>query len=389
MELTYLEPLPILVFSNLLMVGFLLLLCRKGLKEPYALSPWRRYLIILTAAVFCLFSFWNTDWFHYAEMYMNLVYEDGYNTSLEEVYYLIANYLSPNYVVFRAVVWGMALYLLCLLLKHISLRGDLVLCIFCMTWMIYFGYARVSLAFAMMYLGASLISKSVGGRVLISLMLGFLLLIASFFFHKSSAFGIALILLALSPKLLNRRTFLLLLMAYPFLVLISQLMLAQFMNSAVDPNARNTGATAGMTYLIEEGDEIGFAYRLQLALECIPYYLLAFVGYKMSVLTDEADGEEGDEAQPLVPADIRFFGRLLFYIVASASVFLFSLEMNTRNFYIRFLRFGFIPASIVMAWLWQSGRYPRFRKFTLLFTLAGIWYALLYSFYVAYLGAAK
>ncbi len=388
MELTYLEPLPILVFSNLLIVAFLLVLGRKGLKEPYTLSPWRRYLIILTAAAFCLFSFWNTDWFHYAEMYLNLIYEEGNDTSLEDVYYFIANDLTSNYVAFRAVVWGTALFLLCLLMKHITLQGDLVLCLFCMTWMIYFGYARVSLAFAMMYLGASLINKSAGGKVLLSLMLGFVLVICSSFFHKSAVYGIALIFLALMPKLLNRRTFLLLMIAYPFLVLISQLMLAQFMNTAVDPNARNTGATAGMTYLIEDGDEIGFAYRLQLTLECIPYYLLAFVGYKMNVLTDEGEDVENEEAQPLIPADIRFFGRLLFYIVVTASVFLFSLEMNTRNFYIRFLRFGFIPACIVLAWLWQSGRYPRFRKFTFLMVLAGIWYALLYSFYVAYLGAA-
>ena len=81
MEFTNLEPLPILVFSNLLMVVLLLLLSWKGFKEPFVLRPWRRYLMILVALVFCLFSFWGTDWFHYAEMYLNLVYMDTNNNS--------------------------------------------------------------------------------------------------------------------------------------------------------------------------------------------------------------------------------------------------------------------------------------------------------------------
>ena len=86
--------------------------------------------MILTALVFCLFSFWGTDWFHYAEMYFNILYVSGFNTSLESVYTLIAA-ISPNYLVFRAIIWGSALYLLCLLFRHVSVRGDLLLSIFC------------------------------------------------------------------------------------------------------------------------------------------------------------------------------------------------------------------------------------------------------------------
>ena len=390
MNLTNLEPLPILVFSNLLMVALLLLLSWKGFKEPYSLRPWRRYLMILISLAFCLFSFWGTDWFHYAEMYMNLVYMDGFNTSLEDVYYYIANYLAPNYLMFRLVVWGTALYLMCLLMKHASAQGDLILCFLCTVWLIYFGYGRVSLAYTSMYLGGLIIYKPINGKVLLSLMLGSLLLIASLFFHKSSVYGVALTLLAFLPKMLNKRTFLLLLIAYPWLVLITQLLVAQFMNTAVDPTARNTGATASMTYLTEDPFEIGLAYSLQLTLECVPYYLLAFLGYRLNILT-ETDDESVNGGEPVhpVPADIRFFGRLLFYIVATASVFAFNLGVNTRILYVRFLRFAFIPACIVLAWAWQSGRFPRLAKYTFLLALAGTGYALLYSFYVAYVGVAE
>jgi hypothetical protein len=278
---------------------------------------------------------------------------------------------------------------MCLLMKHVSVRADLILCFFCTVWLIYFGYGRISLAYAAMYLGGSVICKPVRGKVLLSLMLGSVLLIISLFFHKSSVYGVALILLAMLPRMLNKRTYLLLLMAYPFVVLVTELLLAQFMDMAVNPTERNTGATAGMTYLTEDSEEVGFAYTLQLLLECIPYYMLAFMGYRMNVLTDEEeDEEEESESENPVPADVRFFGRLLFYIVATASIFAFNLGVNTRVLFIRFLRFGFIPASIVLAWGWQSGRFPRLSKYTFLIALAGTGYALLYSFYVAYMGAA-
>ena len=322
-------------------------------------------------------------------MYLNLVYQDGFNTSLEDVYYYIANYLAPNYLVFRAVIWGTALFLFCLLMKHVSVRGDLILCFFCSVWLIYFGYARISLAYATMYLAGSVICKPVRGKVLLSLMLGAVLLVGSLFLHKSSIYGVMLVLLALLPRLLNKRTFLLLLIAYPFVVVITELLLAQFMDTAVNPMERNTGATAGMTYLNEDSDEVGFAYSLQLLLECIPYYILAFLGYRLNVLTDEdEDAADSDEDANPVPADVQFFGRLLFYIVATASVFAFNLGANTHVLYVRFLRFGFIPACIVLSWAWQSGRFPRMAKYAFLLALANTGYALLYSCYVAYVGAA-
>ena len=90
-----------------------------------------------------------------------------------------------------------------------------------------------------------------------------------------------------------------------------------------------------------------------------------------------------------VPGDIRFFSRLLVYIVLVSSIFLFDLGANTLTLYIRFMMFGFIPACVVLAWAWEHNFYPRLVKYTFMAGLAGTAYALLYSFYVAYLGVAE
>lgn len=406
MELTNLEPLPILVFSNLVMVAFLLLLGRKGLSEPYTFRPWRRYLMILISFVFCLFSFWGTDWFHYAEMYFNILYVSGFNTSLESVYTIIAA-ISPNYLVFRAIIWGGALYLLCLLFKHVSVRGDLLFVFFCVLWLIDFSYGRIGLAYAMMYLGGSILMKPVKGKMLLSLMLGGVLLLLSLFFHKTAFFGVALVVLALFPRLLNKRTFVLVMIMYPFVLLLVQLLLMQFMDTAVDSSEHSSSSTVGQAYLSEDTREIGPAYLLYLFLRYIPYYMVAWVAYKVNAYQPEDleeseiqdnpkvqdnPGTSDDAPQPVmpreVPSEVRFFSRLTVYGVLVSTIFLFDLGANTFTLYMRFLMYGFIPACVVMGWAWQYKFRPRMVKLTFLVGMAGTFYALLYSFYVSYLGVA-
>ena len=403
MEFTSLEPLPILVFSNLLMIAFLLLLSKKAWREPYTFRPWRRYLVILTLFVSCLFSFWGTDWFHYAEMYFNILYVNDANTSLESVYGLIAA-VSPNYLVFRAIIWGGALYLLCLMFKHVSVRGDLLLAIFGALWLIDFGYGRVVLAYTMMYLGASILMKPVKDKMLLSLMLGGALLLLSLFFHKTAFFGVALIVLSLFPRLLNKRTFVLVMIMYPFVLLLVQLLLMQFMDTAVDAREHNSSSTAGQAYLNEDTREIGPAYLLYLILRYVPYYMVAWIAYKINVYQPEIqespetteipeDPEDPDNPDPFqlpeAPSEVRFFSRLTVYCVLISTIFLFDLGANTFTLYLRFLMYAFIPACVVLAWAWQYKFYPRLTKMTFLIGLAGTAYALLYSFYVSYLGVAE
>ena len=407
MELTNLEPLPILVFSNLLIVAFLFLLGRKGLSEPYTFRPWRRYLMIFTSLVFCLFSFWGTDWFHYAEMYFNILYVSGFNTSLEPVYSLIA-IMSPNYLVFRAIIWGGALFILCILFKHVSVHGDLLLVIFCALWLIDFGYGRIVMAYTMMYLGGSVLMKPVKGKILLSIMIGVTLLVLSLFFHKTAFFGIVLIILALFSKLLNKRTFVLVMILYPFVLLLVQLLLMQFMDTAVDSSEHSSSSTAGQTYLNEDTREIGPAYLLYLILRYLPYYMVAWIAYKANMYRIEAKVETDEESHgdgktvvdditeddeqtsrpKAAPSEIRFFARLTVYIVLVSSIFLFDLGANTLTFYMRFMMYAFIPACVVLAWAWQHKFCPRMVRLTFLIGLAGTSYALLYSYYIAYLGVA-
>ena len=173
------------------------------------------------------------------------------------------------------------------------------------------------------------------------------------------------------------------------------------MDTAVDYSERNSSSAAGQTYLNEDTREIGLAYLLHLILRHIPYYTVAWIAYKMNVDKQEVrevrevrevkevkEDEEDQEVQE-VPSEIRFFSRLTVYCVLVSTIFLFDLGANTLTLYIRFMMYGFIPACVVLAWAWQHRYYPRLVKLTFLFGMAGTFYALLYSFYISYLGVAE
>ena len=107
-----------LVFCNICLIIFMYWLMNRALKPPFIVPVGNRNLTIILMFIFVLFSFWGADWFHYYRVFDEL--KIGGRTTIEEVYTWIAQNLSPNYLVFRFVIWGSSL---CLLLKMSPLQG--------------------------------------------------------------------------------------------------------------------------------------------------------------------------------------------------------------------------------------------------------------------------
>ena len=142
---------PLLVLSNLAIILFIYILLKPSMTEPFGVISFRRNLSVLLMFLFFLFSFWGADWFHYAIEYQ--IAKDGiYISNLETVYQFFAS-VSSNYLIFRLLIWGPALILILRLFSKVSVSTDLALFFFGSIWIIWFGYARVSLALAMMFYG--------------------------------------------------------------------------------------------------------------------------------------------------------------------------------------------------------------------------------------------
>lgn len=358
-----------LVFLDIIIYLFLFLLFHKSLKFPYEVSKSKHSIGVILIIVFVLFSFWGSDWFHYYESFPSI--KSGENKHVEDVYLFIGS-ISPNYILFRLLIWGSGIVLFAKTISKLNVSKDLCWFIFVSSYLIWFSYARASLAMAIAFYGFALIIGK--NRNIVKVLLGFGFVGVSFFFHKSTAFAIGCVLMTLLAQRFPKLTYSLLVLLFPLIVIYVNSSLAQFMTMSFDAESSNidTYMINGQRYFeARRSVESGLGEILGRLLEQVPYYcttaLSLFAIFKSKI-------------KP--PSSIRPFMVLQVVIVLMSSVFLFTpTELTTGTIYVRFLRFAFIPTTLVLAYLYQSGYAHKLVKYNIYIAIMGAAYALTYSLY--------
>lgn len=363
------EQSALLVLLNIIMIGCNYLVLKDSLKNPYHTTIGKYRLGVFLCSLFCLFSFWGTDWFHYLETYD--IIRAGYETNLENVYVWIIQNISPYYLIFRLIVWGSALCLLVKTVNNLSVSKEIVLLLFGVIYIIWFAYARATLAMVLAFYGYSLIVKN--RHNFQSVVLGTSILLSSYFFHKTAAFAIGVVALALFLKRYPRYAIWILLITFPVGVVCAKIGVTDFMMSDTGGDGDMASyMAAGQRYMEKDLSSHGIGALLQSMLERIPYYLTACLGFGII-----------RQNKILIPNDVKAFIVLQILLVLISSIFAFNLGVNTSTIYVRFLRFAAMPTTIVMAYLYQSGYRHKYVKRTIQIAVCGTLYALLYSFYNA------
>ena len=370
------EQTAFLVFFNICLLLIMYMLMKRASHPPYAVSASNRNVVILLMFVFTIFSFWGTDWFSYFHVLGEL--KTGGRTNIEDVYFWIAQNLSPNYLVFRMVIWGSSLFLLLHMFKRLSIPTNLAIFFFCSIYIIWFSYARVTLAMVLVYYGISVLYKPYKNKI-ISILLGVSSIVCASFFHKSAGFGIIVALLTIIFNKFDRKSFVILLLCYPILIYLVQSYLPVFLSVDLDASTGGleAGFASGQNYLNKSEWKSGPGVLIQLFLERLPHFLLAFVSYQFIK----------SKFYQTCPNDVKAFIRLQFFVLLLSSVFAFELGVNTKVVFSRFMRFSVIPSCILLSY-YYSVRY-KFRYTRAIFYLAfmGTIYALVYAMYNAYVGA--
>ena len=117
----------ILILFNLLILMILFFSCRglfRCTKEKKRIS---RSLFIVLITIFCLFSFWGGDWFHYQYGFEHV----AEITHMEPVYLWLYTH-SHSYLLFRIIVWGSAVFLLLRAFKRLQINNDVAIAFFSM-----------------------------------------------------------------------------------------------------------------------------------------------------------------------------------------------------------------------------------------------------------------
>lgn len=357
---------PLLVFSNLLIIMGIYMLLKKAAKYPFKLSSTRRNMAVILMLLFVLFAFWGADYFHYLEMYPLVL--EGEEFHLEYVYVWIIQNLSMGYTSFRFIVWGGALFLYLLLIKRLPINKNLALFLFGTLCLIWFSYARSSLAMVMVYLGNSLLYKPYRNKIL-SFLLGWGIIFCAIFFHKSAVFIVAISIIVYFLKNINRKVALSIIGVCVLLILLKiDIIISAMLNmSSGEESVLSQTITSGQNYALMQIADRGVTSLVLKIMECIFYYLIAWCCYRFCV---------GKEKH----SEMVSFMYFMILIVLFSSIFLMGLQIEATIIHERLIRFGAIPATIVMAYFWQHGYYLKVVKtsYRLFFsvTLMSILYAI-------------
>lgn len=361
----------------LVLINIIIMICaymafRPVLSRRYSISAIRRIIGFFIIFIFCIFAFWGNDWFHIAVSYTSLK-TDAINSHLEDIYIFLIQKICPDYLTFRFIVWGTALLLYGLTIKVFKIDKNIAWLCFVAVGLLWFSYARSSLAMAMMFLSFALYNAD--NSSFMKKILAVLLLIGSYYFHKSALFGIVLIILSSLLKKINTTRLVFLVLSLPLLYYALGVFLNQYAALDVDSDSDMWSASVNSAQLYMGRDLTisGLGLLVQQFTERATYILIACMGVKASI----------DKKHNIVLTNsIRALISLLVLMVIVAFMFQFDFGFNTSFIADRFFRFSFIPASLLLAYFFTNNIYPRISKVAFYLGLFASFYELFYSYYM-------
>ena len=300
-------------------------------KRKYMDSSVYAIFAAIVLIAFCLFYCLDTDFFNYMYVATTPDQYEGLGT-VEGFYLWLARILEGDYLLFRLCIWGTAVIMVITACYFYDVSKYNTLIFVLLIFFNLFCYGRIILAMAVFW--ASL-AFSVKVRTLPMKVLGILLILMSFFLHRSSAIAIAsLAILAIPFNLRNE--IMIMIGIIIFGGVLAYLFLSGEMLSASSDIA---GRVNSYNQRIEEGEWgglniIGFLFRI--AQYFLFYLIFLIIRNKMYKLK-------------MVPRVINSLYKVTWVLIVSSTAFLIALGF-TPYFY-RVINMTLIPLCILLAYL--------------------------------------
>lgn len=386
------SPTTFLIIFCIVFYSFILFVTSKKISKDN--NVLRDFILL---CLFCIFSFQDTDWFHYVEIFKSYSTPETFVFSydflfgkteyshMEKIYSYLAYYSFDNYLLFRLIIWGAALVLFFGACKNFRVKLSYVLYYFVPLFLLLFCYGRVSLAFSMAFYGYSLVVKNFDIKfykkklitkkksfvsLVLSTITGVFFIIASLLFHKSV--GILLPVFAISIIPLTKKTMLVYMILFVSIIVIVKNI--QWYLTLIDQQESLT--ISSLRYELENkttGDS-GSLLRLFITyyLKYVPYYMFLFYQVKDVYSVKKME----------VSISIKLISNCAILLILIATAFLL---VGLYTFFYRFIIFSMIPISITLAYSHSFEKNNR----GIVFRSVGIflaYYNLLYTLYLAFVG---
>lgn len=156
-------------FNVILCVSFL---CARDCKIRQL--PW------LLALFFCVFAFWDTDYYSFRYFFYHPV-----SDFRDPLYYYLTYPAFGIYPIYRLIIWGCALYLFRKTCNRFGVNGNVSAYVFVAFFLLTFSFARASLGMALYFYGLSLLLKPNLLHRVDSYLWGIVFILLSYFGHRS------------------------------------------------------------------------------------------------------------------------------------------------------------------------------------------------------------
>lgn len=307
-------------------------------KNKPSLWPWIMMFIV------CMTYFFDTDYFSYKEDYeLGLPIVSG----KEPIYLLLKNYSFDCYTIWRAYIWGSALFLFYKIVDRFGIDKNTAIFILVVFATSRFAYGRVILAMACFFYGLSIIALPKKNKIH-NLLFGTLFLCSSFLFHRSF-----LPIIAIAPLMLiklNKKTYIVLLLLTPILSFVINYVFGAFLSSSVQMEGQfenfQASAERATSLDVSYGTlnwKAKFIYQAGIFSLIVPYCYIAW----RHIFCNKRK--------------IKLPHHLSIYFSASTIVLLIGVTIlygvrigDTSSIGFRYLLMTTIPITILLAYLYQS-----------------------------------
>lgn len=163
---------------------------------------------MLALFLFAVTCFTDGDFFHsidFVQSMKSISYiTDGIH--YEKVYQYLAVYVGANYLLWRIVIWGSAVLLICLTSKRLKLNIQLVGLLLFIIFANDIGYSRSTLAQSIYFFGLSfLIVPLKNGPRILSFIIGLGIIYLATIFHKSMWLLVGTTFVIFTPNIYNKK----------------------------------------------------------------------------------------------------------------------------------------------------------------------------------------
>lgn len=327
---------PAMLFSIGCFYGIVILLFWRRNITLFDTFHSRQNVLILLVFIHLLFAFEGGDYFHY---YQNVAKHDM--DKEEQVYHIIAALVGYDYLLFRTVVWGGALFFFIKTAKRFGLDAYKTVFLLYTMYFTVFDYARASLGMSIFFYGVSFLCVPLKNHRIYSVLIGYGIISISFFFHKSMMLASLSTIMLLVP--FNKKALIVMLVLFAY----SAPMLNRLLGVSLNVVASSSGDINDIIlhYADQEADLEGASkYEMirkyvEFATFYVPVILISFKIFRKGLIS------------PQHKSMLKLFKITVALLLIATSTLM--IELNTIILFYRTLFISMIPITILFCYARQ------------------------------------